>query len=703
MAKTYNGSYSSGITLSNSSYNPVLVTGTIEAGTGTALYGTVGTTWTITNQGTIATADTAAAGITLASGGSVTNAASALISGYTGIFVSGAPGFVTNAGTISINAGFGDAVFLAAGGTVSNALGATIVGGGVGIETGIGGTTTVFNQGAIDAPAALVGIAIHDPGYISNATSGIITGTQFGAYFTKGAGTIVNAGTIGETNTVGLVGPAVGFDGGYTNRLIDEPLAVFIGEVDGGNTIGATAISTLELASAAASGTLSGLGTQFVNFAQVTVDAGASWTLTGSNTNVAGATLTVGGGTLVDNGTLTNSGDISGIVTLAAGTVINAAGATITGLPAAVYAPTGVSAGTVLNSGMLASSSNPSRSGGVALFSGGFVDNYSGGTIEGGGVGIYLTNLANTSANGGVVLNAGGGAILGVGTHANGVELGSGGTVSNAAGGMISGSNNGVLFDTLYGSESALVENQGLIEGSAASGIYVQNGGSVTNSGTVIGAQQGIFFGNSNSGASTGNLTNAGTVISTGTGSSAVFFQDAGILTNSGTIGGAAGTSAVSFAPGYANRLIIDPGAVFYGAVNGANAFGSTAVSTLELASGASGGTLSALGTQFTDFAQVTVDFGATWTLTGSNTNPSGAALTSSGTLIVASSLSNSGTIAGVVTLATGASLSNLTRRRDEARLRCQHLQRQCWRHGHQRRTDHQFVHQDGDRAEGWW
>ena len=102
---------------------------------------------------------------------------------------------------------------------------------------------------------------------------------------------------------------------GYTNRVVGDPGAVFIGAVDGGNTIGAAYTSTLELTSGASAGTLSGFGTQFVNFAQTTIDAGASWNLTGDNTLAAGATLTNAGtltntGTLNDLGMLTNTGRI---------------------------------------------------------------------------------------------------------------------------------------------------------------------------------------------------------------------------------------------------------------------------------------------------------------------------------------------------------------------------------------------------------
>jgi len=82
---------------------------------------------------------------------------------------------------------------------------------------------------------------------------GTISGRLYGIAVGAGAGTIVNAG--------GLSGKdAVYFSAGYNNRLIDDPGATFSGPVLGGNTAGGSAVSTLELASGSAAGTLAGLG-----------------------------------------------------------------------------------------------------------------------------------------------------------------------------------------------------------------------------------------------------------------------------------------------------------------------------------------------------------------------------------------------------------------------------------------------------------
>jgi hypothetical protein len=69
-------------------------------------------------------------------------------------------------------------------------------------------------------------------------------------------------------------------------------------------------VSTLELASTSSSGTLSGLGTQFINFAEITVDPNSSWTLTGANTLVAGTTLTNGGTLTLSDALLNDAGTV---------------------------------------------------------------------------------------------------------------------------------------------------------------------------------------------------------------------------------------------------------------------------------------------------------------------------------------------------------------------------------------------------------
>ena len=152
-----------------------------------------------------------------------------------------------------------------------------------------------------------------------------------------------------------------------------------------------------------------------------------------------------------------------------------------------------------------------------------------------------------------------------------------------------------------------------------------------------------------------GIISNFGTIDApAGTG---ILFQSSaagGTVTNAGTITGGGGT-AIQFGSG-AERLIIDPGAVFAGTV-----IGGSGSNTLEFASATSAGTLSGLGTSFTNFGSIVVDDGATWTLTGTNTLTSGAiSMGSTSHLTIAGSLHASpGLLLQGGTLALGGSTAS--------------------------------------------
>jgi hypothetical protein len=118
---------------------------------------------------------------------------------------------------------------------------------------------------------------------------------------------------------------------------------------------------------------------------------------------------------------------------------------------------------------------------------------------------------------------------------------------------------------------------------------------------------------------------------------------EAGTVEVAGTLEGA--TYAIEFIGNAADRLTIDPGAVFVGKV-----VGGGEQSVLELAAADSAGTLSGLGVRYLDFGTIAVDAGASWDLTGAaNTIESGTTLVNSGTFI------DLGTLA----VAAGASLTN--------------------------------------------
>ena len=564
------------------------------------------------------------AGVALMDGGQVSNATTGIVYGYlAGLAAFGAEattvanagrmagagfGFVAysanaqvlNSGTIaSQQSGWltdfpGSGVALQAGGSVTNASGGLILARGIGVQIGtqsVSAAGTLINQGYIFSGGGDFGAAVwvNGPSLISNSSTGKIEGGPYGVVVYD-ATTLINSGYIVGTNFA--------FDAmksGVRQRVIVHPGARFVGTVYGGNPIGSAVVSTLELASGTAAGTLSGIGTQFLGFGQIAVDSGANWTLSGANTILSGATLAVGG-------TLTNTGFEAGGAELDGGTLVNAAGATIVDSFAAVYGPGGGTGGTVVNAGVLTGPASGSGAG-VVLFSGGSVTNSATGLISGAEA-VYIDG-AGTAANGGTAINAG----RIVGYLAQGVELDAGGSVTNAIGGTIAGAATAIIvrFQNAA-SQSATVVNRGLIAGGTGYGIQLTSAGKDM----LINAANGIIVGGRG-----GAYAAAGATVS-----------------NAGSIGSnGIGTTALRFGTGSDNRLVLYPGATFGGIVDGGNTLGASAVSTLELAPAASAGAFTGLGSVYIDFGQIVVDPGATWSIVGNATLAAGQTLANLGTL----------------------------------------------------------------------
>ena len=296
----------------------------------------------VTNAGTIEGNTSDNVGVVLNAGGSVTNEASGTISGYYGVFGSAAPATVVNSGVITgamtasgINAGRG--VYFDVGGSVTNQAGGTIS--GYRAVDGSTGVLTVVNAGVIAGNATAAdgqGVFLAGGGGLTNLASGTISG-QTAVYAFGEPATVVNAGVIAGAATPGGAGVilesggtvvnsgtisggdyAVLFGADSPNRLVLGAGAAFVGTVQGGNTIGAGLISTLELTSSASAGTLSGLGTQFINFAHTTIDLGANWILTGTNSIAAPGMITNLGTFTLDNASLTGGASLlnNGLVIL---------------------------------------------------------------------------------------------------------------------------------------------------------------------------------------------------------------------------------------------------------------------------------------------------------------------------------------------------------------------------------------------------
>ena len=378
---------SGGITLSSGDVLSNTSSGTITAPTYAVYAGTTASGVSVSNAGSIGGGTvTGGGGIKLADGGSVTNAASALVSGFLGINVLNASGSVVNAGTILGDTQQGLGVQLLAGGSVTNQSGGTIsaeigvfanvasasvsnygqilgndtIGPGVVLNAGgavtnhTGGTISgqggiqaqgsaaVVNDGLISAYAASsAGIKLNVGGSVTNQTNGVISGVH-GVYIGGTGGSLVNAGLIDSTYGVSIHGTgtvvnagsiagsqdAVQLSAGYADLLRVDPGGSFSGRVDGGNVVGASVVSTIELTSGASTGTLSGLGIQFINFGQVTLDSGATWSFGGSNTLVDGATLSNAGTLMLTSADFVENGvlDGSGLLTIGVGSTLEATG-----------------------------------------------------------------------------------------------------------------------------------------------------------------------------------------------------------------------------------------------------------------------------------------------------------------------------------------------------------------------------------------
>jgi hypothetical protein len=326
---TITGTHTSGVVLSNpTAQNPATIasgayiSNTGSAHGGTALYGDTGTDWYVFNVGTIVgtypgIAQRSGPGIYLKSGGNITNATSAQIIGYgEGVKIDGvlnsapSPGRVTNLGTIAATANGGIGVYLVGGGYVANGQSSALITGqgagvafygagaadvvnsgtitgylGTGVDLEEGGTVvnralitgdiwgisaarhagTIGNYGQVLASSA-AGVQLLAGGIVTNGAGALIEG-QPGISISGGAGTVINSGTI-----VGTHGDDAIQFGTANDLLILDPGSVFVGKVDGGG-----GNNRVKLRAGATTGTLSGLGTQVVNFGTVVFNKNASW------------------------------------------------------------------------------------------------------------------------------------------------------------------------------------------------------------------------------------------------------------------------------------------------------------------------------------------------------------------------------------------------------------------------------------------
>ncbi len=580
---------------------------------------------TVVNAGSIGGTT---AGVSLRSGGVVTNQAAGVVTGATGIAVAVYSGSILNQGQVSAS---GDAIVIAPGGTVSNAASGSVIAGGLGIVIGAQ-PGVAENAGSV--AAARTGIVLYGGGTAANLSGGtivagvdgiyvagdtatnqgLITATRHGM-FLNGGGTVTNmTGGVISASQQGIV-----ISGG-TAAVTNAAGASITGRYDAVRLYGG--VETVTNA-----GTLAG-----------TYGWGVQLQSAGTVSNAAGAVASGGyggvrlsaGGTVINAGTLiplgTASGD--GVRFSAGGVLSNAATGVVQGRSrgANLYG----AAATVLNDGLI----DASLGAGILLSAGGSVTNAAGATLSGAAFGLYLTGVPATVANAGIV----------TGTTNSGIGGTIASVITNAAGGTITGHYSGIGFSD----GTPTIVNAGRVQGLAGSAIQGSKGGTVTNLaggdlssldyGVALGGDTatvdnaGIIAGTNNRGVylvAGGAVTNAASGTINGYGGVAIVGAS-GTVVNAGSIG-ASGNYAVRFGAGFTNRLVIAPGAVFTGKVQGANTAGAPAVSTLEL--GAGTGAIASLGTQFINFGQTVIDAGGAWTLMGTNTIAAGGTIANAGTL----------------------------------------------------------------------
>ncbi|WP_312405134.1 autotransporter domain-containing protein [Rhizobium sp.] len=381
--------------------------------------------------------------------------------------------------------------------------------------------------------SATGGTSVSDPGRIE-----ISTGGRLSSDVGMSGGNLANSGTLdgdlhmtgGETVNDGtIIGTATIDDGKLTNNFV---------------------VTDVDVSAAAEFVNNSGAEAGNVTSAGTSSNAGTITSLTntgGSFTNNSGGRIT--GDTNVIGGTVTNNFVVTYVDVAAAAIFVNNSSATAGAV---------TNAGTSSNAGTIASLTN----------TGGTFTNNAGGTITGTTVisGGTLTNnfvvtdvdvaaaaifVNNTGATAGDVTNAGNSS--NAGTIAS--LTNTGGTFTNNDGGTITGHtvlsggtvvNNFVVTDVDVAAAASFVNNSGATAGD------VTNAGSASNSGTIASlTNTGGTFVNNDTGTITGGATVVGgTLVNDGTVGGAIDIGVDGTLAGSGAIGGLIVGAGGTFAPG---------------------------------------------------------------------------------------------------------------------------------------------------------
>jgi hypothetical protein len=622
----------------------------------------------------------AVAGLYLSNGGTVTNGANGLISatGSYGIYVSGAAGVVTNLGTITGASYAVDLTFSSASNRVVVAPGAVfngLVSGGNGtleLAAGSGAAGTLSGTiGGTSGSFRNFSQLVIDPGASWSLSGALqITTIQIGGSLEVASDTTPSSQINFGSGAKLTIDNAASFAGALLSNFATGDIIDIKNFSAAGATISYNSTTGVaQISNGSQTATLDfKTSTLGAGALQVASDGGTGVVLTLSqttappaptitspangSTDTTTATPTIsGGGVGGDTVTVSIDGTVAGTAPVVSGawsftptSGLSNASHTITATQAAAGGPSSTAAsdtfivnvgggGLTISSAVTGPLSLTATNNPLTITSAGSVKATASGAdaIDGGSGAAWSINNSGTVASSqryGVSLH-GAGSILNSGSISGysgeggyGVDLEAGGTVTNTSTGYISGGEDAIF---VYGAAGA-INNSGQIVSTFDDGLVLYGGGSViNNAGGVIQAPTGGGFGPAGVYIPSGsaNVVNRGSI----TGQYGVYLGAAGTVENAGTISGS--SSAVTFAvSSAANRLIVDPGAVFSGSVKGNGG-------VLELTAGT--GSIGSIGSSpFSGFQTLIDDLGGDWTLTGSNTI---ANVTNNGSLVVAGSL----------------------------------------------------------------
>jgi len=516
-------------------------------------------TATVYNAGTIV--GMTEEGVVLENGGALTNAATGLIEGQTIAVYAYGPTTIANMGTISSDSGIGIELDSQGNGTIANM--GTIDGSLAGID-GKYNPLTVANAGAITGTVG-VGVDLEAGGMVSNAAGGSITGGYAGVAMAGTDATVDNGGTIAGTQY------SVFLNATAANRLIVDAAAVFDGRVVAAN---ATAINVIELESGAMTGTITGIGSDFTGFQTIQIDGGAAWDIVGTTAGIEGSivqgfnnhdTLDLSDLNYADGDTVTFDSATDLL------TILDGSGGTI-GTVQLTSAITGTFhiSGDGGNGMDITETLNQisGTHGGIDLTGSTYSDPVTvtgTGVVAGGtGDGLYATT-SWTVDNAGTI------------SGETGVDLQVAGSyLTNEAGGVIESSNDSTAVYLRAGT----IINDGSLAGSAE----IWSGGKLVNDGTITGGSSAVFFQDG------GSITNAseGLIEGGGTQSAAVTINGTeGTIDNQGTILGVSGVSmnhggqltnagTIAATNGYGVQINAAAGVIYNsGTISGLGAFGT--------------------------------------------------------------------------------------------------------------------------------